>query len=131
MKTIFQAALAYFGIVFGTGFVLGSIRVPFLVPRLGERKAELMEMPLMLLAIFFAARYVLRRWPDTAGSGKALAIGSLALVLLVVTECGMALAMQDQSIVEYVSHRDPVSGSVYLVMLALFALMPWFVARRR
>jgi hypothetical protein len=37
--------------VFGTGFVLGPIRVLWAVPRLGERVAELMEAPLMLVAI--------------------------------------------------------------------------------
>ena len=31
---------------------------------------------------------------------------------------------------EYLESRDPVSGAVYLLMLGLFALMPWLVARR-
>ena len=42
-----KAGIAYFALVFGAGFVLGMIRVPFLVPRLGERVAELVEMPFM------------------------------------------------------------------------------------
>ena len=36
-----KATLLYFAIVLGTGFMLGMVRVPFLVPRLGERNAEL------------------------------------------------------------------------------------------
>jgi len=39
-----RAALAYFVLVFGAGFILGSISVPFLVQRLGESVAELIEM---------------------------------------------------------------------------------------
>lgn len=39
-----RAGLAYCGLVFGAGFVLGAVRVPFVVPRLGERVAELVEM---------------------------------------------------------------------------------------
>ena len=58
----FKAAVAYFALVLGAGFVLGTIRVPFLVPRLGERYAELLEMPIMFVVIVLAARYVVRRY---------------------------------------------------------------------
>jgi hypothetical protein len=50
MPTV-KAAASYFALVLGTGLVLGSIRVPFLVPRLGERSAELLEMPFMFAAL--------------------------------------------------------------------------------
>jgi len=48
---ILRTAARYFAIVFGVGFVLGAVRVPLLVPRLGERVAELAEMPLMFAAM--------------------------------------------------------------------------------
>jgi hypothetical protein len=48
---ILKAALLYFAIVFGVGFVLGTIRTLWLVPRLGARAAELLEMPVMLVVI--------------------------------------------------------------------------------
>ena len=48
MRTL-KSAVLYFAIVLGTGFVLGSVRVPFLVPRFGERYAELLEMPIMFV----------------------------------------------------------------------------------
>ena len=59
-----SAGFVYFAIVLGTGFVLGVVRVSFLVPRIGERWAELAEMPIMATAIFFAAGYILRRFPE-------------------------------------------------------------------
>ena len=65
-----QAGIAYFALVFGTGFLLGIIRVPFLVPRLGVRTAELIEMPFMFVAILFAARYVVRRFALKAASAS-------------------------------------------------------------
>ena len=46
LKTI-RAGLVYFALVLGTGFMLGVVRVPFLAPRIGERWAELAEMPIM------------------------------------------------------------------------------------
>jgi len=39
---ILKAALAYFALVFGAGFMLGPIRILWVAPRLGERMAELM-----------------------------------------------------------------------------------------
>ena len=56
----FKPAVLYFALVLGTGFALGTIRVAFLVPRLGERYAELLEMSFMFVAIVLAARYVVR-----------------------------------------------------------------------
>ena len=54
----FKPAALYFALVMGAGFVLDMIRVPFLVPRLGERHAELLAMALQgrTLAQFIASR---------------------------------------------------------------------------
>jgi hypothetical protein len=124
MRRVFQAGLVYFAIVFGTGFAIGVIRVPFLVPRIGERWAELAEMPVMATVIFYAADYVLRRFPQARGPGGALIVGFVALALLVVAELVLATLVQDRTLTEYVASRDQVSGTVYLVMLLVFALMP-------
>src|ERR1035437_2280711 len=122
LKTI-RAGFLYFTIVLGTGFVLGVIRVPFLVPRIGERWAELAEMPIMAATIFFSAGYVLRRFPEIHLRGS-LVVGLLALALAVCAELGLAVFLQSQTLAEYLGSRDKVSGSVYLVMLVVFALMP-------
>ncbi len=124
-----KAAALYWGLVFGTGFLLGAIRVPFLVPRWGERVAELLEMPLMLVAIVLAARFVVRRFALSAALRVRLPIGFLALAMLVVTELLLAAVLQGRPVGEYIASRDRVSGSVYLVMLLLFALMPGLLAR--
>lgn len=126
-----KAGVLYFILVFGTGFALGMIRVPLLVPRLGERYAELLEMPFMLLAIVLAARYVVHRFALPAALSVRLAVGFAALALLVAAELLLAAVLGDRSIGEYIAGRDPVSGAVYLVMLFIFALMPAILARRR
>ena len=51
-----KAGFAYFALVFGAGFMRGVLRVAFLMPRLGDRMAELGEMPLMLAVILVSAR---------------------------------------------------------------------------
>jgi purine-cytosine permease-like protein len=123
LKTI-CAALVYFALVLGSGFLLGAVRVPFLVPRIGERWAELAEMPIMATAIFFAAGFILRRFPEVHWRGRSLIVGLLALALAICAELGLAVALQTQTLAEYVGSRDKVSGSVYLLMLVVFALMP-------
>ena len=122
-KTI-CAALVYFAIVLGTGFVLGVFRVPILVPRIGERWAELAEMPIMAVVIFFAAGYILRRFPEIALPGRSLVAGFLALALSVTAELALAVALQDKPLAEFLGSRDKVSGSVYIGLLLVFAVMP-------
>jgi hypothetical protein len=53
-----------------------------------------------------------------------------ALALSVCAELGLAVALQSQTLVEYIASRDKVSGSVYLVLLVFFALMPRFRLRK-
>ena len=130
MQKIIRAGVLYFAFVLGTGFVLGSIRVPFLVPRLGERWAELAEMPIMAVVIFYSASYILRRFPEINQAWNSLLVGFLALALSVCAELGLATLLQEQSLVEYIGSQDKVSGSVYLVMLLVFALMPWLRLRK-
>ena len=122
-KTI-RAALVYFAIVLGTGFVLGMFRVPILVPRLGERWAELSEMPIMAAVIYFSAGYLLRRFPDICSPGRSLAAGFLALALSVAAELGLAVLLQNQTLAEFIASRDKISGSVYIGLLLVFAVMP-------
>jgi hypothetical protein len=127
---LLRAALSYYALVFAAGFVLGSIRVGLLVPRLGVRMAELTEMPFMLVVIFVAARFISVRFDLPTGAAQRLTVGALALVFLVATELLLAFLLLNQTPTEHITGRDPVSGSVYLGMLGVFALMPLLVRRR-
>ncbi len=124
MSTIFRAALVYFAIVLGIGFVLGMFRVPILVPLIGERWAELVEMPIMAAVIYLAAGYILRRFPEIALPGRSLAAGLLALAFSIAAELGLALLLQDQTLTEFAASRDKISGSVYIALLLVFGIMP-------
>jgi len=117
----------YFSLVFGAGFVFGIARVLALVPRVGERWAELAESPLMLVAIIVSARFVVRRFP-AAQRPSYLVSGGIALLLLIVAEIFVVVAVRGMSISQYVADRDPVAGSVYIVLLIIFAVMPWLLS---
>ena len=49
---------------------------------------------------------------------------------MLVAEFGFVLWLRGLSIREYLATRDPVSGTVYYLMLGVFAIMPLLVARR-
>ena len=119
----FKVSLLYFALVFLAGFVMGMVRVTFLVPSLGVRVAELLEMPLMLLAIVFSARFLVRRSAPLSRF-DTIYIGLSAFLITAVAELSFAALLQGQSPAQYIASRDPVSGSVYLGMLLLFVAMP-------
>jgi hypothetical protein len=124
----FEAAGLYFLIVFATGFVLGPIRELWAVPRFGERVAELIEQPIMLVAVVLAARWTVRRFRVSLETSKSLGIGLIALGFLLVAELLVVVGVRGLSVANYIKSRDPVSGTVYLLMLAVFALMPWLAS---
>ena len=125
-----KAGALYFALVFCSGFVLGAIRVLFVVPRLGARTSELMEAPLMLAVTYFAARWTVRRLAVPSARAPRLAMGVIALVLLLALEFTVVLALRGLSLREYFATLDPVSGTVYYALLLAFALMPLIVERR-
>lgn len=126
---IAKAGALYFGLVFGAGFLLGPVRLEFVAPRLGARMAELIEAPVMFVVILASSRWVIRRLAAPFAMGIRLGIGCLALGLMLAAECTLVLWLRGQSIGDYLATRDPVSGTVYYVMLGVFAAMPSLVAR--
>ena len=129
MMQILKAGAVYFALVFSAGFVLGAIRTLWVVPRVGTRTAELMEMPIMLLVTIVAARWIVRHFAIPYVPSARLGMGGIGLSLLLLAEFGLVLWLRGISIREYLATRDPVSGTVYYVMLGVFAIMPLFVAR--
>ena len=127
---ILKADVLYFAFVFGAGFVLGSIRIPWLVPCIGTRADELIETPIMLAVIIFAARWIVRRFAMPPTLSKRLGLGFVALGILLVAELTLVLWLRGLTIGEYLTNRDPVAGTAYVVMLTIFAIMPLLVARR-
>ena len=128
---ILKAGSLYFALVFGAGFLLGPIRIFWLVPHVGERTAELMEAPIMLAVIVFAARWIVRRFSLPPAPLQRLGVGLLALVLLLMMEFSLVLALRGLTIREYLATRDPVADAVYRVSLGFFALMPLILSRLR
>jgi hypothetical protein len=82
VREILRSGALYFALVFGAGFVVGFARVLWLVPRVGEPAAELLEAPLMLVVIIVAARWVVRKRALLPGAPIRLGVGLVALGLM-------------------------------------------------
>ena len=123
MTSVFAPALQYFGLTFAAGFALGIVRTLWLAPSVGERAAELLELPLMLLVSLLAAGFVLRSRPG-AGLGRRIAIGVTALMLLLFAELGVVVWVRHQTLAENLAARDPVAGAAYGFALLFFAAAP-------
>ena len=79
----------------------------------------------MFVAIVLAAGWICRRLGNGGGSSIRLAVGFLALALLLAAEVIMGVALMDLSLVEAFTKHDPVSGTVYYALVGVFAWMPW------
>ena len=128
---VLKVAALYFAVVFAAGFLLGAIRTVWVVPALGMRVAELIEAPIMLAVIVFAARRIVRGHLELPRWKQWLAVGLVALGFLLFVEFTAVLWLRGLSLPEYFANRDAVSGAVYVVLLGAFAAMPLcFVLRR-
>lgn len=126
---ILQTAVLYFLLVFSAGFVLGTGRVLFLVPLLGERTAELLEMPLMLIVIVSAARWTVRHRLDDRRLISTFSVGFIAMGLVLIADLTVGMLLRGMSAAEVFLSRDSVTGAAYYASLVLFAAMPALLAR--
>jgi hypothetical protein len=129
MTRILAAAILYFLMVFGVGFVLGAIRVVLLEPRLGSLGAVLCEAPLLLAAIVIASRIAPRVLKAAPSRFALLSIGLLALALQQVAEFVVGVALRGLAPSEQIAHLATAEGTVYAILLVLFAIMPFLTNR--
>ena len=127
---VLKAGVLYFAVVFGAGFVLGPIRILWVVPRLGTGAAELLEAPIMFVVTIVGARWIVRRFAIPPTPSSRLTMGCIALGLMLLAEFTLVLWLRGLSISQYLAGRDPVAGTIHYLMLGLFAVIPLLVVRR-
>jgi len=130
MHRVLSTSLIYFGLVFASGFVLAPVRILVLQPRVGERLAELIELPLMVLVSWLLASWLMRRKLMPYRRWQRILVGALALLLILLAEFWVVLFVREISLDEYLATRDPVAALAYYISLLMFAAMPVWVARR-
>ena len=120
------AGCVYFSIVFAAGFALGVPRTLWIAPAIGELRAVLLEVPVMLAIAWVACDRVLRRIDVGPGRASRLLMGGAALVLLLAAEAALAVLVSGQTLAEHVmGYARPAAlvGGAAQVASACFPLV--------
>jgi hypothetical protein len=129
LKRALQAAAVYAVIVFAAGFVLGTVRVLVVAPRLGALLAVLSEAPVMLAISWVVSAACIRAVRPSPAA--ALMKGGTAFVLLQAAEMALAAIAFGKPPPAYVRDLTTAPGALGLAAQLAFALFPVLQARRR
>ena len=129
--TRIKAPFLYFILVYLAAFALGTVREFLITPAVGLTSALLIQMPVMVVVSYFAARFVLDRTPETKTPGDHLFVGCAAFMLLIMAEEAMTRILQGISIFTLWADFEPLAATANIVGLGLFMLMPLFVGHKQ
>ena len=124
MKQALRAGFVYFALVFAAGFAIGTVRTIFLVPRTGESRAVLLELPFMLAISWLACRYIITRCAVPSNTAARSAMGAMAFALLMIAEAVLSITVFGRSLWQHLQTFVATSGLLSLSAQILFALFP-------
>ena len=119
-----RAGLVYAIIVFVLGFIIGTIRIFLLVPRVGETAAVAVETPVMLTLSWLMSLWIVGRLDVAPTFTTRMAMGVVAFVTLMVLELGLSIIVFHRSIAEHVATYSTSPGRIGLSAQILFAVFP-------
>ena len=131
MARTLGAAGAYFAIVFALGFVLGVARVLITAPKLGETVAVLLEVPVIVTASWFAAKWCVAAFSVPARAPERLTMGFVAFALTMLAELALSVFLLGNTASEHFAIFTHAVGLIGLAAQLLFALIPSVQSVRR
>lgn len=126
----FVPAFVYFLLVYACGFATGVLREFLVTPRTGLTLALWIELPVMVAASFFSARFVQHRFRVGSDFQVRAVLGLISLALLVLAEEVMSWALRGVSVFTLWARFSPLAAIANFAGLLLFAVMPLIVQRR-
>ncbi|MEO5937795.1 MAG: hypothetical protein ABIQ43_02160 [Sphingomonas sp.] len=130
MKRALIAATIFFLGLFAVGFVLGTIRVIFVAPRIGQLAATIAEIPVMLVAAFFTSRWSIRHWQVVRKGAVRWTMGIWFLILLAGFETVLGVTLFGRSIADQWVALAAPAGLIGLSGQLIAAFMSVFVDSR-
>tara|TARA_R110000824_G_scaffold48175_19_gene136304 strand:+ start:792 stop:1202 length:411 start_codon:yes stop_codon:yes gene_type:complete len=124
MANVLKAAIFYFLGVFTLGFILGTMRIFFLVPQTGPVNAVLIEIPVMLFFSWFFCRFLTRRFAIPPEPYERLMMGFIAFACLMTGEALVAVLLQQGRMTDFFMTFDLPENRIGLGGQIAFALFP-------
>lgn len=118
------AGLAYFAAVFAAGFALGTARVLWLGPMLGEPLAVAVELPIMLSLSWLACKRIAIRFNVPRDWPLRGLMGGSAFGLLMAAEAGVSIFLFGRSSAAHLAHYRDVSALLGLAGQIAFGAFP-------
>ena len=119
------AGLRYGLEAFALGFILGIIRTMIVAPAIGVSAAVMIEFPVLLLAMAWRTRTIVRRPPELSGTANLIIMGITGSLVLMIAELplGLALGISAQKWYDDLFHMPGIAGLAGQGPLALFPLL--------
>ena len=116
--------VAYFGMVFVVGFALGTLRVLFVVPRLGEITGVLLELPILLTLAWLTCSWLIARYDVPSTIRARLVMGGCAFVVLMFAELGGSVIGFGRTLSEQIEEYRKLPALLGLAGQIAFAAFP-------
>jgi len=124
MNKAIRVGIFYFIGVFGVGFLLGTIRVLVLTPRVGELVSTLIELPIILSAAWIVSGFLTTRFKVPSDWWTRLRIGLIAFGLLMAAELGLSVWVVGNTMPEHFAAYQSLPKTLGLAGQVVFAFIP-------
>lgn len=121
---VLRAGSVYFALTFLVGAIVGPFRELVLKPAFGGTAALLIEVPVMLLAMAVVARSSMAWFAVPARPSARLAMGGVALALLLVAEATLVQVVRGLGIGSWLRQFASTQGMISAALYLTFAVCP-------
>lgn len=121
---VLGASVAYFIVVFGAGFLLGTLRTFLIAPQVGELAAVIGQVPVMLVVAWFACGWVLSMAQPPQSALGMILVGAVALGLLLIAEAAVSVTLAGIPLSEHFRSYSQPAALVGLAAQLLYACFP-------
>ena len=126
MARSLTAGAAYFAIVFAIGFVLGTIRTLWVSSHIGELRAVIIELPIILAASWLVCGWIISRTSLSYKLAERAIMGAVAFALLMTAEISLSVFAFGNDWSEHLAKIASTVGAIGLLGQLTFAAMPLF-----
>lgn len=116
-------------LVFAAGFALGTVRVLLVEPALGRGTAIALEFPLMAVATFLSARFVVAKLDPPRGTASRLLVGLVGFCVLQAGEVATGVVAFGRAFEAVIAGYATPDGLGALALQGIVIVFPLFAGK--